>query len=526
MAGVGKTTLAVHLAGLVGERYPDAHLFIDLHGHSDRRAIDPADALVTLLRQLEVPAERIPAGLDDRVALWRSELARRRVLVVLDNAADSAQVRPLLPGAGDNLTLVTSRGRLTGLDGVRPESIRVLTERDAVDLFTQIVGDRARAEPAAAAEVVRRCGLLPLAVRLAGARLARRRGWRVEDLLRRLGEAALPELASEDRTVAAAFTLSYLQLPEKQQALFRLLGHFPGERFDAATAAATGRAEPGRRRGTARLDGRCAPGRGARAGQLPVARPDARVRRHARRADGGDSRRGALLRLFDHATHTAATLARTQEHPASLRNMRLDPPARPDLLPGPDVEALTWLDRERGNYMATQRAAAAIGAHRQVWQLARAAWRLWYVRAYNDDLIEAHERGMAAALSAGDAHATAVMANYLASGLHRIGQHRKAADLLDRAVAGFRAAGDQAAADRTRSNVAAVRWLLGDLDAATEAATESLDGRPETADLERHAQRAERARQHRLTRAIWRPPSSGSAGNCWSPPRSAPISCG
>ena len=182
MAGVGKTALAVHLADLLEEHYPDAHLFIDLHGHSDRERVDPPRALAVLLRQLGVTPERIPAGTDERVALWRSELAGRRTLLLLDNAATSAQVLPLLPGTGTSLTLVTSRHRLSGLDGVRPESLDVLSADEAADLFTRIVGDRAVAEPAAVAEVVRRCGWLPLAIRLAAARLAGRRRWQVADL--------------------------------------------------------------------------------------------------------------------------------------------------------------------------------------------------------------------------------------------------------------------------------------------------------------------------------------------------------
>jgi hypothetical protein len=238
MPGIGKTTLAVHLAGLVGARYPDAHLFIDLHGHSDRAAVEPAAALLTLLRQLGLPADRIPAGVQERVALWRSELAGRRALVVLDNAASSAQITPLLPGNGDSLALITSRRRLTGLDGIRPESVRVLDEDEAAALFTRIVGDRAVAEPAAVREVVRRCGGLPLAIRLAGARLAHRPRWRVTDLLSRLSETALPELVAEDRTVLSAFALSYAQLASAPQRLFRLLGLVPGERFTAPAAAA------------------------------------------------------------------------------------------------------------------------------------------------------------------------------------------------------------------------------------------------------------------------------------------------
>ncbi|MEU4425496.1 BTAD domain-containing putative transcriptional regulator, partial [Actinoplanes sp. NPDC024001] len=188
MAGSGKTTLALHLAALVGDRYPDAHLFVDLQGHSAEEPVEPGAALLVLLRQLGLSAETIPADLVGRVALWRTELSGRRVLVVLDNAASSAQVADLLPTSAGSLALVTSRRRLAGLDGVQPEPLPLLDTGESIALLTRIVGERVVAEPEAAAEVVRRCGGLPLAIRLAGARLAHRPRWRVADLVRRLGE--------------------------------------------------------------------------------------------------------------------------------------------------------------------------------------------------------------------------------------------------------------------------------------------------------------------------------------------------
>lgn len=238
MAGSGKTTLALHLAALVGNRYPDAHLFVDLHGHSEQAPVQPAAALLVLLRQLGLSAGAIPADLVGRVGLWRTEVARRRMLVVLDDAASSAQVAELLPASARSLALVTSRRRLAGLDGVRLESLPLLTAGEAATLFARIAGERVWAEPAAAAEVVRRCGGLPLAIRLAGARLAQRPRWRVADLARRLGEAALPLLAVENRTVARAFALSYGQLDGATQRFFQVLGGYRGASFDAPAAAA------------------------------------------------------------------------------------------------------------------------------------------------------------------------------------------------------------------------------------------------------------------------------------------------
>ena len=204
MAGSGKTTLAVHLARRLADRYPDAALFIDLCGHGEKDRVEPASALVTLLRQLGVPAGRVPVEFDDRVELWRQELARRRSVVVLDNAASSEQIMPLLPAEPTTVVLVTSRRRLSHPDVGPSQTLPLLNPQESLDLLSLSIGrDRVEAEPEAAAEVVRRCGYLPLAIRLAGARLAHRRGWRLADLAEQMaGDApVLHHLAQEESTV-------------------------------------------------------------------------------------------------------------------------------------------------------------------------------------------------------------------------------------------------------------------------------------------------------------------------------------
>ncbi|MDG4830599.1 BTAD domain-containing putative transcriptional regulator [Solwaraspora sp. WMMD1047] len=474
MAGVGKTTLAIRLAELAVDRYPDAHLFIDLHGHSDREAVDHGAALSTLLRQLGVAANRIAGPIDQRTAQWRSELARRRTVLVLDNAATSAQVLPLLPGCGDHLTLVTSRHRLTGLDGVRTQPLAVLTEAEAADLFIRIVGERAVAEPVAVREVVRRCGLLPLAVRLAAARLSRRRRWRVADLLDRLGDTALAELTAEDRTVAAAFALSYNQLATPLQRLFRLLGLYPGERFDAPVAAALADLP---RDDAEDLLAELADVNLVEEQDFATYRLHDLIRQYAATLAAADQpeRQAALRRLFDHATHAAATVARPLESPYSLRTMELDPPLRPDLLPGGELDQRRWLDRNRCDHLSIVRLADATGATRCVWQLARAAWRMWYLAAEYDELIEAHRLGLAAARRDGDLRMTAVMANYLASGLFRTGRARKAVDLVQTAYENFSRLGDVNSANTCLANLATLRYLLGDIEGGYRAARRVLD---------------------------------------------------
>ncbi|WP_033342395.1 AfsR/SARP family transcriptional regulator [Catenuloplanes japonicus] len=461
MAGSGKTTLAVHVANLVAPRYPDAQLFIDLHGHSLRRPLDASAALVTLLRQLGLPGDRIPVDMDDRVALWRSELASRRALVVLDNVASTAQIAPLLPASAGSLALITSRRRLLGLDAVRPESLPVLSEAEAVDLLARIAGDRVRAEPAAAAEVVRCCGHLPLAIRLAAARLAHRPRWKVADLARRLaGRSALPELAAEERTVASAFDLSYAHLPSGAQRVFRLLGLHPGDRFDAFTTAALADLplddaqdvlddlvdwhlveEP--QAGRYRLHDLM------REFAAGLAARDPLPERHA-----------AVGRLLDFYLHAAdaSTVAMEAHTSGDVRGW--GPTQRPDLIDALPNK-LRWLEDERGGLIALADRAIGAGHAHYAWWLARAAWRFLYVNAYHDDLIVLHERGLAAALLAGDDAAVAQVLNYLASSYYRTGRYRQAVTHLTESLRLRERLGDDRGAATTRGNLSAVQLMMG-----------------------------------------------------------------
>lgn len=241
MAGIGKTALAVHAAHLLAGHYRDARLFLDLHGHTPGRApTTPLAALETLLRALDVPAGRIPADLDACAALWRAELATRSVLVVLDDAAGLAQLRPLLPGTARTRVLVTSRRRLVGLDSGTGVSLDVLPEADAAALFAGVLGDERAADTGAVRDVADRCGYLPLAIRLAAARLRARPSWTVRYLAERLRGRGWPlaELEADDAGVAAALAPSYDHLDPAARRLFRLLGLHPGPDFDAPAAAA------------------------------------------------------------------------------------------------------------------------------------------------------------------------------------------------------------------------------------------------------------------------------------------------
>ena len=235
MPGVGKTALALRAAHLLAGHYPDARLYLDLHGHSPReQPLRPFAALGGLLQALG--AVDLPSTVEGRSALLRMTLADRRALIVLDNAASGAQLRPLLPGTPGCLVLVTSRRRLTDVDAALALSLDVLPPAPALCLFQRIAGVES---VEASREVVRRCGYLPLAIRIAAARLRTRPAWTAQHLLARLrSRSRLTELAVGDRSVLTAFDTSYQRLGPAQQGLFRLLGRLPSAGFDLCAAAA------------------------------------------------------------------------------------------------------------------------------------------------------------------------------------------------------------------------------------------------------------------------------------------------
>jgi DNA-binding SARP family transcriptional activator/tetratricopeptide (TPR) repeat protein/transcriptional regulator with XRE-family HTH domain len=225
-AGVGKTTLAVHAAHQLRSLFPDGQLYVNLRG-VEAQALDPAEVLGGFLRALGVDGRLLPDDVDERARLYRSALADRRVLVLLDNAADAAQVRPLLPGGAGNAVLVTSRNRMVELAAAEVIDLDVLPPGQAVELLGKIAGaDRIADEPEAARTIAALCGYLPLALRIAGARLAARPHWRLRRLADRLGaeQRRLDELATGDLEVRASVALSYQALSATERRAFRLLG--------------------------------------------------------------------------------------------------------------------------------------------------------------------------------------------------------------------------------------------------------------------------------------------------------------
>ncbi|QGZ49469.1 MULTISPECIES: AfsR/SARP family transcriptional regulator [Streptomyces] len=240
IGGVGKTTLAVHVAHEARPHFPDGQLYVDLQGAGSRAAA-PETVLGAFLRALGTPDSAIPDSLDERAALYRSTLDGRRILVLLDNARDAAQIRPLLPGTAGCAALVTSRIRMVDLAGAHLVDLDVMSPEEALRLFTRIVGvERVSAEREAALDVVAACGFLPLAIRIAASRLAARRTWTVAALAAKLADERrrLDELQAGDLAVKATFELGYGQLEPAQARAFRLLGLADGPDISLTAAAA------------------------------------------------------------------------------------------------------------------------------------------------------------------------------------------------------------------------------------------------------------------------------------------------
>jgi DNA-binding SARP family transcriptional activator/tetratricopeptide (TPR) repeat protein len=378
--GVGKTALAVHWAHQVAERFPDGQLYVNLRGFDpDGPATSPEEAVRGFLDAFGVPPERIPTGVQAQAALYRSLVAGRRVLVVLDNAVHAGQIRPLLPGTPGCLVLVTSRNQLTGLvvvEGAYPLTLQVLTPTEAREMLVGRLGqERVAGEPQAVEAISRHCARLPLALAMVAARAAIHPTFPLTALSAELSAArdGLDPLAGDESTdgVHTVFSWSYHRLSPAAARLFRLLGLHPGPDL-AVTAAASLAGCPlaGVRPLLAELTrahlvAEHGPGRYALHDLLRAYAADL-----ARTADPDEERHSAVRRMFDHYLHTAyaaALLIYPHRYQLSLL------PARPGVsqaeLPGRD-EALDWFTVEHPVLVGVIDRAAEAGLGTHTWQLA------------------------------------------------------------------------------------------------------------------------------------------------------------
>ncbi|MBT2224972.1 tetratricopeptide repeat protein [Nonomuraea sp. NEAU-A123] len=450
--GVGKTALAVHWAHRVRDRFPDGQLHIDLRGFGPGEPMAPATALEMMLRSLHVPADQIPAEVEARSALLRSTLAGRRVLVLLDNARNTAQVRPLLPGS-DCLVLVTSRTRLAGLavhEDARHVFLRRLREAESHTLLGKILGaGRVTAEAEAAAELARLCAHLPLALAISAEHVTRRPGAQLADLVAQLrDERSRLDLLGVDEdpqmSLRAVFSWSYQALDPRAARAFRLLGLHRGLAFGVGAAAALiGVPAAEAQRLLEILTDRCLLETGGRDRYRmhDLMRVYANERVEAEESDA--DRLAAVQRLLSWYLHTVdrADQVLNPQH-QQLPLPPLAPSCEPYTFSGHE-DALLWLETEHANLMAAVRQAFALGQYTLAWRLPCALWSFFNLRKHWDSWVASHEIGLEAALLLGDGHAEAPVRTSLALAYWDRRQFKDALPHAESALALQRELGDR-----------------------------------------------------------------------------------
>ncbi|WP_413755435.1 AfsR/SARP family transcriptional regulator [Streptomyces sp. MMBL 11-3] len=444
-AGVGKTALAVHWSHRMRERFPDGQLYADLRGYDTDEPVSAADVLTGFLVALGVPGAEIPLRPDDRSARYRTELSGRRMLVVLDNASSSEQVRPLLPGAGLCRTVVTSRDTLSSLvslHGAHRLVLDVLPIDDAVRLLSRLIGPRAAAEPGAAAVLAEQCGRLPLALRIA-AELALSRpdsplSTLTAELEDRRGRLELLDSDDDPRAaVRAVFSWSYDRLPAGAATTFRLLGLHPGPDVDAYAAAALCGRPVADTRADLELLARShliQPTRDGRYGMHDLLRVYAAWQ--AERHDGAADREAASVRLLTHYLAAACAAMDVLLPAESHLRPRVEAPDT-ELPPfSTTADAQAWLAAEHRVLSAVTAAEAARGRARYAVGLATTLHRHFDSRGLFTDALVVHGNALRAARAAQDRQAEAEVHTCLGT-MHRrlarydeaVGHHTRALDL-------------------------------------------------------------------------------------------------
>ncbi|MGA8114141.1 MAG: BTAD domain-containing putative transcriptional regulator [Actinocatenispora sp.] len=481
VAGVGKTALAVRWAHAAAARFPDGTLHADLRGWSGDE-VETGAVLDRFLRALGVPGPRVPTDPEARVDLYRSMLADRRVLVLLDNARTAAQVRPLLPAAPGCVAVVTSRNRLASLvarDGARPIPLDLLDSDSAHDLIRAAVGDDRATRGPVLSDLVRLCDRLPLALRIAAGRLAVDPACTPESLARDLASAEHRLTAlhlDEDASVAEAFAGSYRALPAPAARLFRLVPLAPGDSLSThAAAALVDLPRDETRRLLTEL---------ASANLLLPVGPDRftmhdLVRAYARQRLTADEstpeRDAALRRLAVTYLDTALRASRMLGSSHPDRRMWLDEsPAEPVRF-GSSGEAMRWLDDERDLLVdlvrqCGQRAWPAIG-----WRLAHALFRYHDMRGRRDGWLEVERIGLAAAQATGDGYAIGLLRREVGTVLGKISPDAETFEQLGEALRLHQEGGDEAEAARDRSDLGLAHFYAGDYARSREYSRAALD---------------------------------------------------
>jgi DNA-binding SARP family transcriptional activator/tetratricopeptide (TPR) repeat protein len=477
MAGIGKTALAVHAAHRLAEKFPDGQLFIDLHGYTQGHPPrTPGDALAWLLQSLGVPPERIPTDDEQAAALYRHRLDGTATLIVLDNAATEAQVRPLLPGTGSCLALVTSRKRLKGLDDAHVISLDLLSPPDALALLRAVAGaGRVQPEDPLADELAGLCGYLPLALRIAASLLRHRPAWPLEHLAGQLRDQhrRVTALSDGERELAAVFNLSYASLKAPHRQLWRLLGLIAGPDLDVYAAAALAECDPVTITGLLEdlvdhnLLTAHAPGRYRLHDLLRV------QARTLAEADPESEREVAMDRLLHYYAHTAQGASVPIAHyprPAP------DGPAptHTPVLTEQDA-ARTWLRIELPNLEAAFAHARTHGLDGHAIALAAALAETLQADGPFTRTLEIHQSAAETAerLDHPTAHATAL--TDLGRARQVTGDSLGAVDALTRALEIYRALGNRLGEANALTDLGRARHLTGDYSGADDAHTRALE---------------------------------------------------
>jgi DNA-binding SARP family transcriptional activator/tetratricopeptide (TPR) repeat protein len=489
-AGVGKSALAAQWARRVADRFPDGQLWVNLRGYDPDQPMTPRQALTVFLRALGVPGSQIPVELDAQTGLYRSLLAGRRLLVVLDNANSPDQVRPLLPGAPGCLVLVTSRDDLPGLvarDGATRVRLGRLSETDAVALLRRLLGPAA--EPGAAAELTelaQLCARLPLALRIAAERIS--------SSSRPVGEA-VAELAAEPRLDAlaagddphtaarAVLSWSYQALPPAAASLFRRFGLVPGADWDAPAAAAlAGRPLPDVRRLLATLAStHLVEEHRGRYQMHDLLRAYAAEHVHAE--DTEPDRAAATTRLLDHYLSTAATAMDVAFPHEKARRPDVPRSGRPVPALTDPPRAMAWLDAERSNLVAAALHAADHGWPGHTARIAATVYRYLLIGAHHADALTLHQRALAETTRGQDRAGQGTALNNLGNVCWQLGQYDRAFGYYQRALALRRSTGDRAGEAAVLNNLGVICMMRGSYDEAFVHYGAALAIHHETANL-------------------------------------------
>ncbi|WP_447008892.1 NB-ARC domain-containing protein [Saccharothrix sp. DSM 118769] len=469
--GIGKTALALQWAHEVGDLFGDGQLYVDLAGFSGARPVLPEEALGLFLRGLGVSSREVPADLAEQAALYRSLTADKKLLVLLDNAYSAAQVRPLAPNSPSSAVLVTSRSRLTGLvaEGARLLDVGPLAAASALRLLAEVVGRRVVDEPDPAEALVDMCGGLPIAVRVAAARLATRPQWSVRKVLAELGDERrrLSVLSAPELSVQTTFDLSYRALRSSAAALYRRLALHPGREFGAPVAASV-------------LDGDDDPMASLEElvdGNLvePVGEGRYRyhdlLRLHARNTADAEDGAAALERVVRRVVEWYLVGAMAADRVVTPHRRRLEYgfTTEPQDVPGfADREsALAWLEEERPNLVECGRVASERGWWELSWQLADVMWPLLLHKKHYRDRLEIDERGVEAGRRWGNAFAEWEMLKRLGMACTTLGRYDEARAHLEASADLARSMADPWATAAVREASALLETERGNLADAT-----------------------------------------------------------